>query len=179
MYSQQQTTPVTASDSCQKSILQNSQNKMFSNEKSETVIFCKPLLRIWYFSLISVIKIGFSPGKNKLPFLTKKVIIKLFVCNYLNWMRIQYVTNELHKYTINLWSRYQLVKKNSIRYISPLCSASTIMQGIAASNQLPIEPLPWLILHDLRLHTHSAWTVPEDTDFPASGLSRPITSFNI
>ena len=60
-----------------------------------------------YFSQISVIKIWFSPGKTKFPFSTKKVIIKLFVCNYLNWIRI----------------RYELVEKNII--IGLLCSTAS------------------------------------------------------
>ena len=60
------------------SILQNSQKKMFSNENSETAIFCEISLRIrWYFSQISVIKIELSTGETDIN-LDKKVIQRWF-----------------------------------------------------------------------------------------------------
>ena len=87
LYSRQQTTAVNysfvhwtkkASDCCQKSILQNSQKKMFSNENSETAIFCKISLRIrWYFFQISVIKIELSTGEKDRN-IDKKVIQRWF-----------------------------------------------------------------------------------------------------
>ena len=82
-YSRQHTTAVNysfvhwtknAADCCQMSILQNSQKKMFSNENSETAIFCEISLRIWwYFFQISVIKIELPTGKKDIN-LDKKVI---------------------------------------------------------------------------------------------------------
>ena len=56
------------------SILQNSQKKRFSNENSETAIFCKILLRMrLYFSQISVIENELSTGETDIS-LDKKLI---------------------------------------------------------------------------------------------------------
>ena len=60
------------------SILKNSQKKMFSNENSETAIFCEISLRIqWYFSQISEIKIELSTGEKDMN-LDEKVIQRWF-----------------------------------------------------------------------------------------------------
>ena len=80
------------------SILQNSQKKMFSNEISETAIFCEISRLIpWYFSQISVIKIELSTGEIDIN------LDKIF-CNFLNWVhilpnlqQIQYVTGHIVK----------------------------------------------------------------------------------
>ena len=60
------------------SILEKSRKKMFSNKNSETAIFCKILLRIWwYFSQIFVIKIEVYTGETDIN-LDKKVIQRWF-----------------------------------------------------------------------------------------------------
>ena len=90
--------PKKPSDCCQMSILQNYQNKMFSNENSETAIFCKIPLRIsWYFFQISVIKIELSAGETGIN-VDKEVIQRWFFA--ITWR--ESILNYLIYYNLNM-----------------------------------------------------------------------------